>query len=201
MLVVSSLHCIPISLTVPAFTVADGECLPLLGASGVGKSILLRSIADLELNQGEMRTGTLIRSQIPAPEWREKVIYVPAESGWWEEKVSAHFHDCKQAQTQLESVRLPADCLHWSVSRLSSGERQRLALLRALLLKPEVLLLDEPTAALDQKSVTAVETLLQAELNRGVSMVLVSHDDAQARRLAGQSRHLSIAARQVQEQP
>jgi len=185
------------SLTASGFTIDDGECLAVSGPSGAGKSLLLRAIADLDPNQGEIRTDKLIRSQVPAPQWRRAVSYLAAESGWWAETVAEHFPDPAAARAQLNDLRLPSDCLNWPVSRLSSGERQRLALLRTLLLKPSVLLLDEPTAALDPASVAAVEQLLQAELARGTSILLVSHDERQAERLA--RRRLRVESGVVSE--
>ena len=70
--------------------------------------------------------------------------------------------------------------------RLSTGEKQRLALLRALLLEPPVLLLDEPTGALDQASVSRVEHVVRSRLAEGVAVVMVTHDDALAERLGDQ---------------
>ena len=67
---------------------------------------------------------------------------------------------------------------------LSAGEQQRLAVVRALSLEPEVLLLDEPTASLDPASVAAIETLIDTAHTQGVKIILVTHDIGQARRLA-----------------
>ncbi len=74
------------------------------------------------------------------------------------------------------------------VARLSTGERQRLALVRALVLDSPVLLLDEPTGPLDPESVARVEALLAERLKLGAAMVLVSHDPAQSARLGGRRR-------------
>jgi len=67
---------------------------------------------------------------------------------------------------------------------LSGGEQQRLALARALITRPEVLLLDEPTASLDPASVQAVETMIEAAHNQGIKIIFVTHDVGQVRRLA-----------------
>ena len=67
---------------------------------------------------------------------------------------------------------------------LSGGEQQRLALARALATKPEVLLLDEPTASLDAATTFQIETRLELARDKGVKIFLVTHDIAQARRLA-----------------
>jgi ABC-type phosphate transport system ATPase subunit len=70
------------------------------------------------------------------------------------------------------------------VSQLSTGERQRMALLRALIRKPAVLLLDEPTSALDRASTLAVEALLAEHAAAGTGLVVVSHNEQQAERIA-----------------
>jgi len=68
--------------------------------------------------------------------------------------------------------------------RLSGGEQQRLALARALIVRPEVLLLDEPTASLDPASVQAVEAMIAAAHSQGIKVLFVTHDVGQVRRLA-----------------
>src|SRR2546421_275159 len=81
---------------------------------------------------------------------------------------------------------LQADLLDASIARLSTGEKQRLALVRALLQCPPVLLLDEPTGPLDEESVTKVEALLRERVATGISVLLVTHDPNQAERLGDQ---------------
>ncbi len=186
-------------LTAASFGVEAGACLAVMGPSGSGKSLLLRAIADLDPNEGEVRLNGALRSAMPAPEWRRQVVYVAAESGWWADTVEEHFADRDAARPVLEPLQMPEDCLNWPISRLSTGERQRIALARALCLKPPVLLLDEPTAALDEDAVAAVERLLLRELDAGRAMLLVTHDAAQARRLA--KRTLFIADGAVEERP
>jgi ABC-type phosphate transport system ATPase subunit len=81
--------------------------------------------------------------------------------------------------------------LDGQVLRLSSGERQRLALIRALALDPCVLLLDEPTGALDAESTALVEAELRARLAQGTSILLVTHSPEQAARLASRQFHMA----------
>ena len=83
----------------------------------------------------------------------------------------------------LETVGLAPDVLRRRVAHLSSGERQRLALVRALVMRPELLILDEPTGALDAENTARVEALLKALLEGGMTLLLITHDAAQARRL------------------
>lgn len=168
----------PISLVVGA-----GECVAIEGMSGAGKSLFVRAIADLDPNEGSIILNGDPRDKMDADRWRSRVALLPAESGWWSDHVRDHFHDGTRTQALLHAVGL-GQALDWGVDRLSTGERQRLALVRALARSPEVLLLDEPTAALDSASIASVEALLGGELERGVAMILVTHDSDQARRFA-----------------
>ena len=165
-------------------TLAAGECVALSGPSGAGKSLLLRAIADLDPSDGEVSLDGTAREAVTAPAWRRQVTYVAAESAWWDDRVGAHFDDPAAAVPLARLLGLPAAAVDWSVARLSTGERQRLALARALALSPKVLLLDEPTAALDPEATAAVEAVLRQRLGQGGAILLVTHDAAQARRLA-----------------
>jgi ABC-type multidrug transport system ATPase subunit len=171
----------PVSLSVAA-----GECVALLGPSGAGKSLLLRAIADLDPNDGRVSLDGRDRDGMPAPEWRKLVGMVPAETGWWADRVGAHFNPGFDFTELLAAVGLP-EALGWEVGRLSTGERQRLGLVRALGEAPRALLLDEPTAALDEAAAEQVERLIAAERARGAPVLMVTHDAAQAARLAARS--------------
>ena len=185
-------------LVVEPFALADGELVVVTGPSGAGKSLLLRAIADLDPNEGEVLLDGRRRDALPAPAWRRLVTYVAAESGWWADVVREHFTDRDRAAQLAPSMGLPAECCDWPVSRLSTGERQRLALLRALVQAPRALLLDEPTSGLDRDAAAAVEVILKAELARGTAILMVSHDPAQADRLA--ARRLRVDAGRVREE-
>lgn len=87
----------------------------------------------------------------------------------------------------------PAGLLDAEVARLSTGERQRLALLRSLSREPVVLLLDEPTAALDGASALAMEALLQSRVRDGLSILWVTHSTEQAARVS-QTRYAMTRA-------
>ncbi len=200
-----------------SFSVARGECLALSGPSGCGKTLLLRAIADLDPAAGDVLLDNVSRNEIPAPDWRRQVGWLPAESSWWADHIGAHFpaggkhhtfegvmfpdlgktdgdfsNDWKKAgghfQT-LERLGFPRDVLGWRVERLSTGEKQRLALFRLLLNKPKVLLLDEPTAALDPVNGVLVENLIRDyQQDAGAAVVWVSHNPEQIARVA--DRHL-----------
>ncbi len=166
------------------FDLDSGQCIAVTGPSGAGKTMLLRAIADLDPADGDVLLDGVSRNTMPAPDWRAKVTYVPAEAGWWEETVQPHFPAWRDALPLIERFLLPSGCGDWPIARLSTGERQRLALARALVQSPRVLLLDEPTSGLDPEATMAVETELRAQLAGGVGVLMVTHDTAQADRLA-----------------
>ena len=166
-----------------SFDIAAGECLALMGPSGVGKSLLLRAIVDLDPSTGSLTVGAHARDDMPAREWRKLVALVPAESGWWADRVGDHF-PTKPDSTELIKKLGLAGSLEWDVARLSTGERQRLALARALCGKPQALLLDEPTASLDDHATGLAEDLIRACCGDGMALLLVTHDRLQAARMA-----------------
>ncbi len=179
----------PVSMQLP-----QGECGVVMGTSGSGKSLLARAIVDLDPNEGGVRWRGRSREEMPAPAWRRLVGYVPAEPGWWAERAGMHFPadapDAARAVVWLEAVGLTPDIMQRRVSSLSSGERVRLALVRALVMRPELLILDEPTGALDAATTARVEDLLKALLAGGMTLLLITHDAAQAGRLGRYFWHM-----------
>jgi len=135
----------PVSLSLSV-----GECVAVRGPSGAGKTLLLRAIADLDPNEGLVCLDGRDRSAIGGPEWRRRVGYVPAEPGWWADTVGEHFSEWTAALAFARDLGFPEEAKAWPITRLSTGERLRLALIRALMVGPKLLLLDEPTAALDR---------------------------------------------------
>jgi putative ABC transport system ATP-binding protein len=180
----------PINLSLKA-----GEIVALRGASGSGKTLLMRALADLDPAEGRVSLDGIDRDSFSGPDWRQVVAWVPAEAGWWADHIGAHFDDWQKAQPFIEQTGLPSDCKDWAVSRASTGERQRLALSRALAQKPRVLLLDEPTSGLDSTSVTRVENMIANQASAGVAVLWTTHDHAQANRVA--DRILSLEGGQL----
>jgi putative ABC transport system ATP-binding protein len=177
---------------------APGDCIGVTGASGSGKSLFLRMVCDLDPNEGEVFLDGAARSSMAAPAWRRQVVYVPAESGWWTDHIADHFRkdQLEPAKALCARLALPAGILEQPVSRLSTGERQRLALIRALVANSPVLLLDEPTSALDGDGALRIEAILRERMAAGLALVLVTHDPAQAERMA--SRRYVMAARRLE---
>lgn len=172
------------------FTIPAGACMTLSGPSGAGKSLLLRAIADLDPHPGEVWLGESAQHATPPPLWRRKVGYLPAESQWWLERVGEHFATLPSSAT-LEELGFPPDLPTWSVHRLSTGEKQRLGLLRLLALRPDALLLDEPTANLDPVATARVEAMVGAyRQERAIPVLWVSHDPDQAARVGETHGHL-----------
>jgi ABC-type iron transport system FetAB ATPase subunit len=174
----------PISLTV-----ASGECVGLSGESGSGKTRLLRAIADMDEHGGQVYENDVAQDQVRAHEWRRRVALLPAESQWWFDTIEEHFdaHD-----EHIQALGFESDVMNWHISRCSSGEKQRLSVLRMLSNCPRVLLLDEPTANLDENNAARVEELVKKYLARHNAIAIwVSHDESQLRRVAQKRYHLS----------
>lgn len=172
-----------------SFEVAEGECVALMGASGAGKSLLLRAIVDLDPSEGAVSLGDLDRGNVPASDWRKLVALVPAESGWWSDRVGDHFPPDASVDGLLDALAL-AGALGWEVARLSTGERQRLAIARALCRNPKALLLDEPTASLDDAATQRVEDLVTRCCRTGLAVLMVTHDRRQGARVASRILHM-----------
>ncbi len=175
-------------ITRPGITPADlhlgkGERIALTGPSGAGKSLLLRAIADLDPNEGRVTLNGEERATFTAPDWRRRVCYLAAESGWWEPTAGAHFPDPEALKPLLTRLGLGIETLRRPVGYLSTGEKQRLALIRLLVQSPPVMLLDEPTAALDDERKKVVEDILLERCEDGAALLIVTHDAEQASRL------------------
>ena len=167
----------PLDLTLHAT-----EVTAMSGRSGSGKTLLLRAIADLDPSTGDVYLGKQSRLSMKAHEWRIKVCYLATESAWWFETVGEHFlhlnTDC------LIKLGFDSDVLGWKISRLSSGEKQRLALARSLSRSPHVLLLDEPTASLDETRTLVVEDVVHAyAMQRAAPVLWITHDSSQLERI------------------
>ena len=182
--------------------VRAGERLGVVGPSGAGKTLLLRALALLDpLDRGEVhwRGQPVHRDRVPA--FRAQAIYLhqrPALTGETVEAALCHPLSLKMHRLQrfrrdravgrLADLGRDASFLDKRVRDLSGGESQIVSLLRALQLEPAVLLLDEPTAAMDPDATRAVETLVDrwiGDAEEARAFLWVSHDEAQIGRVAG----------------
>lgn len=182
-----------------SFKLHRGECIALQGASGSGKTLLLRAIADLDPSEGTVTLDGATRESMPAPAWRRQVTFVTSEPGWWADTVRQHFAAWEEAVPLVEELGLPSSSAEWNIQRLSTGERQRLGLVRALALGSPVLLLDEPTSGLDAGATAAVEAMIAKRVKAGTGVIWVTHDADQARRVA--SRRFIIKDGRMTEEP
>lgn len=177
-------------------TIDSSERIALLGKSGQGKSTLLRMLALLDnADSGEIRFNGVQARDMDTRVWRTKITYVAQQSvmlpGTIEENLKTvsklhneTFND-KHAQKLMKDVGL--ESIDWSkkAADLSGGEKQRIALVRSLLLAPSILLLDEVTASLDQQSKAYVENLLikWSEVEK-TAFIWVTHDLEQAKKVS-----------------
>jgi len=172
-----------------SFSLSASELVCLSGPSGAGKTLMLRSLADLDVNDGSVYLQGVQRERISPTEWRRQVGYLPAESRWWSDTVGEHF---RRVQADiLSQLGFEDEVLGWQAERLSSGERQRLALARLLSNQPRILLLDEPTANLDPVNTERVERLVTDYLRTHRAACLwVTHAADQIERVASRALYL-----------
>ncbi|WP_280398728.1 ABC transporter ATP-binding protein [Nocardia carnea] len=176
-----------------AADIPGGACTVLTGPSGAGKSALLRLL--IRLDDPDIGRITFDGMDLTAHDvlaLRRRVQLVAQRpvllTGSVLSEVRIARPDLTETQVETLLVRagLPARFLARSTRGLSGGEAARLCVARALATNPQVLLADEPTAALDDTSTRALEHTLSEFTTGGGTLVLVSHDSAQIGRLAGQ---------------
>jgi tungstate transport system ATP-binding protein len=177
-------------LEVPCLELPAGQVTVLVGPSGAGKSTLLRLLAGLEVpdtgrveacgpDGRQLAPGSVTmcfqRPILLRRTVRQNVAYALGRR--------PHPKRLADVNDLLARLRL-SDAAHRAARTLSGGEHQRVALARALLVEPEALLLDEPTANLDPENVALIEALVaERQRDRGMSVVWVTHHLFQARRV------------------
>lgn len=174
----------------------------ILGPNGAGKTLLLRCLHGLV----EPDRGQIIFGDLTVADSRHQQAMVFQHPVLLRRTVLQNLAfaapEIAKSEPQrlidaLESVHL-ADRCDQPARMLSGGEQQRLSLARALLARPSLLLLDEATASLDPASVLLIESLVEAQRAQGTKIILVSHDQGQARRLSDEIVFISDG--QVAEQ-
>jgi len=186
------------SLTVDQLAISVGETLGLLGPTGAGKTTLLRLLAGLtEPDQGDLFFEGSTRSSMASERFRLRVTLVHQRPLLLTATVRFNVefglrlrgirNRDKQVDSVLQQLGLTQIAMQ-SATTLSGGQTQLVALARALVIEPDVLLLDEPTSDLDPAHVVLVEeTIRQARLNRQMTVVWATHNLFQARRIADQA--------------
>ncbi len=170
-----------------SMSVQAGECVGLTGPSGIGKSQFFRAIVDLIPHEGQITLDEVDYQTIAPWEWRKRVSMLPAESSWWFDRVGDHFPDELEDVfvDWLKELSFPKDIMEWRVSRMSTGEKQRLSFLRTMTNRPSILLLDEPTSALDRYHSSQLEQILsEIQKRQQVGLVWISHDFEQLKRVS-----------------
>lgn len=186
-----------------------GELVAVTGPSGIGKTTFLRAVAGLI----EIPSGTILFHDQPPeaslcldskrrgmPAYRRRVLLVEQQPTLLDDSLEANLRHpfsfrvtggrafpVERMRALLDRCGLGEIPIDKPVGELSVGQKQRLSLIRALLLQPEVLLLDEPTSALDTESELVIESVLLEEARRGLCGFIVTHSPAQAVRLCGRS--------------
>lgn len=183
--------------------IRESERVAIAGPSGAGKTVLLRSMVLLDpIDRGEIRWRgfRLLHSQVP--QFRREAMYLHQRPSLGEETVEAAMRqpfsfevyrgrrfDRGRILAWLAQLGRDEKFMEKESRDLSGGETQIAALVRALQLDPTLLLLDEPTAALDGATAATVEDLLNGWVSEspGRAMVWVGHDATQARRMTDRS--------------
>jgi ABC-type iron transport system FetAB ATPase subunit len=172
--------------------VRPGEVLALVGPSGVGKSSLLRCLVRLdEPAGGRVLVDGADASELEPCALRRRVGLVTQAPVMLEGDVRANLAygieepDDAALREALAATGLDRSFMDRTAKELSGGESARVAMARALARDPVALLLDEPTAALDSVATAAIEELVGALAGRGLGILIVTHDEAQAERVAG----------------
>src|SRR5437588_5057540 len=180
------------------FTMARGECVAILGQNGSGKSTLVRLLSTLLINDGgEARIfGHDAFRETRAI--RKLVNRVSVEASFFKKmsaaenlSYAARFYGMGPSETRtavpeiLEKVGFPAERRRESMENLSRGMQQKVALARALLTSPVLLLLDEPTTGLDPRSKLEVQEFIRTvRATHDATILLCTHDMAEAEALA-----------------
>lgn len=180
-------------LSVDSLSVAKGEFVCVVGPNGAGKTLLLKALAGLN---GATNSSIRWGASQPSRAGYCRLAMLLQQPVLLRRSVRANLEYALKSLSGLglrarrdkaQKTLAAAGMQHLSSNSarlLSGGEKQRLALLRALINEPEVLLLDEPTASLDPASTAWFEQQLLAVHQQGLSVVMVTHDLNQARRLA-----------------
>jgi len=176
-------------------TIKKGEIIAMVGPSGSGKSTLLRCLNRLiNIDQGSILFYNQNITEIPPIELRRSITLVHQDSTMLPGSVYDNIvygpklqgkNDDSIVRQSLKEAGLSEEFSTKTASKLSGGEKKRVALARALALRPQVLLLDEPSAGIDPKKVQTIEkTIIDFSQKRQLTVLWVTHDIEQAKRVS-----------------
>lgn len=190
-----------------SFSLFPGGKLIIKGPSGIGKSFLLRLLCFLEpLSSGEIYFNNDLISPAKIPFYRSQVILLHQKpcliEGSVEDNLKMPFkfetqrekhYEQSNIKNKLRALDLSESFLRLPAQNLSGGEAQILAILRAMILSPKILLLDEPTASIDTKRSCLVENLVAQwlEESKDRAFIWVTHQEEQATRIGNQVLNIS----------
>jgi len=186
-----------------SFGVQAGDSIGVMGPSGSGKSSLFRLLNLLTSpTQGQiLYKNKNLQEYIPT-QLRRSIGYVLQkpylfgttiqENLLYPYELLGQKPDYREISSYLDKLKLPQATLEKKNTALSGGEQQRIALIRSLLIKPEIILLDEVTAALDEENTLLLENLIAHEQkNHNLTLLFITHKQEQAKRLAHKILYLA----------
>ncbi|HEY2893015.1 MAG TPA: ATP-binding cassette domain-containing protein [Pirellulales bacterium] len=198
-----------------SLSIAPGDRVALTGPTGAGKTLLLRALAMLDpIERGQVLWRGESVSPRAVPYFRSHAIYLHQRPALIEGTVVDNLRlpfsfkehrnrvfDTDRVTQLLAAAGRDGDFLDREARSLSGGEAQIVAVLRALQLAPAVLLLDEPTAALDAQSVAAIERLVSEwhGASSGRAWLWVTHSETQLARVSTRILHMNAGALRERE--
>ncbi|MGL5765725.1 MAG: ABC transporter ATP-binding protein [Sarcina sp.] len=171
--------------------IEKGELISIVGKSGCGKSTLLKVIGDLiTATKGNIYFEDFNYKKINPIELRKEISYCVQTPVLFGKTVKDNFefvfsirkkkYNSLYVKELLDAFELSEEYLEQQIENLSGGERQRIALIRNLLFRPKILLLDEVTSGLDSYNTKIIEDYIEMLNKKGVTIIWVTHDEMQS---------------------
>ncbi len=178
-----------------SLNIEQGDFVSITGPSGSGKSTILKLCSNLiSPTEGDILFKAINLNLYAPTELRKSITYCFQTPYLFGDTVIENIRfpflirdlqiDDVRVNELFSKFQMPIEFLAKEVKNLSGGEKQRLSLIRSLLFKPEILLLDEITAALDVENTKIVEKVIKSLNNEGITVLWVTHNTEQSRKLA-----------------
>lgn len=181
---IQEVHSLHMKFPPVTLEVNPGEIIGITGGSGSGKTVFLKALSDMIEHEGKVFLDGIEQAKFSPSNWRKKVTLLPAEVFFFEKMVLDELK--KTDDKSFLDMGFKPETIHLKkTSSLSSGEKQRVGFLRVLENKPEVMLLDEPSANLDEKNKASMESIAKKYiLENKACIIWVSHDLNQLKRVS-----------------